>query len=440
MYKKWTNEEINYLIENFSDKTNLELAENLNRSVKSIIAKVGKLGLYEIKKRTFKVKNWEKDEIEYLIENFSDKTNLELSEMLNRSIKSICKKAFTLDLHKSAEHKSKMIGKRNKMVGRDLSYDNLVEIAKQYKTRGEFQKHDLSAYSSARSKGIINNVCSHMIKQNYSTPQLLLYEILKLLFVNEEILYNTRKIIKPYELDIYIPKYKLAFEYNGKGWHENNKNDIIKNNICRDNNIQLITIIENNRDYVTDIKNQLLNNLDIINNICCLNINENDILNIDEHELHNNIKYEILDINDIENVIKKYTKYHDFVINEPKIYQLLIKNKLLKYIKHLEKNTTEWTMDNIKLEISKHENLSDFISNSKGCYLFVKRHKLEHLLYSLKREKEVWNFEKIKTLVFENKYDTMYKLRKYKTGAYGYIIKNNLKKECRELMKIIKPD
>ena len=40
----------------------------------------------------------------------------------------------------------------------------LKKVALKYKTRGEFQKNDQNAYSSATKKGLIDEVCSHMVK------------------------------------------------------------------------------------------------------------------------------------------------------------------------------------------------------------------------------------------------------------------------------------
>ena len=43
-------------------------------------------------------------------------------------------------------------------------------------------------------------------------------DVIKSLY-SGEIVENCRNIIKPYELDIYIPKKKIAIEYNGIYWH-----------------------------------------------------------------------------------------------------------------------------------------------------------------------------------------------------------------------------
>ena len=76
--------------------------------------------------------------------------------------------------------------------------------------------------------------------------ELLLY--IKTLY-SGEILENKRNIIKPYELDIYLPKKRLAFEFNGNYWHSENvgvKNNYhyLKSHLCNKKHIRLIHIFE----------------------------------------------------------------------------------------------------------------------------------------------------------------------------------------------------
>ena len=62
-------------------------------------------------------------------------------------------------------------------------------------------------------------------------------------------IYDNRKIIKPYELDMYSEEYNFAIEYNGLYWHSNkfkNKNyHLIKTEACEEKRIQLFHIFEN---------------------------------------------------------------------------------------------------------------------------------------------------------------------------------------------------
>jgi len=73
-----------------------------------------------------------------------------------------------------------------------------------------------------------------------------------------EIITNSRTIIKPKEIDIYLPEYKLAIEYNGIYWHRpevyGDKEQWIayhlnKINMCKDKDIQLLHLWENYLDH-----------------------------------------------------------------------------------------------------------------------------------------------------------------------------------------------
>jgi len=70
--------------------------------------------------------------------------------------------------------------------------------------------------------------------------------------LSPNIISNSRSIIKPLELDIYIPNHNLGIEYNGLFWHssysidtEDKNYHLIKTKLCREKNIQLLHIFEN---------------------------------------------------------------------------------------------------------------------------------------------------------------------------------------------------
>lgn len=70
------------------------------------------------------------------------------------------------------------------------------------------------------------------------------------LIPEEEIILQTRQLIPPQEIDIYIPTLKLAFEFNGTFWHSENMGrgkyyHIEKTKQCNEKNIRLIHIFEN---------------------------------------------------------------------------------------------------------------------------------------------------------------------------------------------------
>ena len=66
---------------------------------------------------------------------------------------------------------------------------------------------------------------------------------------NDEMIENSRNIIHPMELDLYLPKLKLAVEYNGKYWHSIERGiskdyHLRKSLKCREKGIRLIHIYE----------------------------------------------------------------------------------------------------------------------------------------------------------------------------------------------------
>jgi len=89
---------------------------------------------------------------------------------------------------------------------------------------------------------------------------------------NGEIVENSRKIIKPFEIDIYIPEFKLAIEFNGLYWHSilnKEKNyHLNKFNMCDEQGIKLITIWEDDWILKRDIcESFILNQLGKSNKI-----------------------------------------------------------------------------------------------------------------------------------------------------------------------------
>jgi hypothetical protein len=76
---------------------------------------------------------------------------------------------------------------------------------------------------------------------------------------NEDIICNSRSIINPLELDIYVPSRKLAIEYNGLFWHGelcSNKNEnyhLNKSLMCEELGITLIHVFEDEWIHHPDI-------------------------------------------------------------------------------------------------------------------------------------------------------------------------------------------
>lgn len=78
----------------------------------------------------------------------------------------------------------------------------------------------------------------------------------------DEIIENSRKIISPKELDIYIPSKNLAIEFDGLHWHDENHVDknyhLTKTNMCNKKGIDLIHVFEDDWLYKKEIVKSMI--------------------------------------------------------------------------------------------------------------------------------------------------------------------------------------
>lgn len=331
---KWSKEEISYLVENYSNESNLVLSKLLNRTKTSIDNKARELKLEKNKKyisivNSNRSKNeWSKEEIDYLKNNYTKFTNKELSKKLNKTKNSIGSMAQRLELTNIDNIKK-------------YSKKYLLKESKKYRTKQEFRLSDPNLYAYAHRINYIDESTTHMITTTHSIPQLICESIFMEILKSNSI-YNDRKTIQPYELDIYFPKYKLAIEYNGKYWHELNDNTNIKKEICERKNITLLIIDENNlkrkniNNYISNIKLQIIENINLISELLNENI-EVDFINsisIDFNQIYGNL----LDIDELYDITRKYDNLKYFREDNPKLYRKLCYiGQLEEYTSHMKK-------------------------------------------------------------------------------------------------------
>lgn len=125
--------------------------------------------------------------------------------------------------------------------------------------------HEWAATCNDRTRGFGCLRCSSGIQS--SQPEKEIAEYLKTLLTDVKIETSVKSVIKPYELDIYIPEKNVAIEYNGLYWHseENGKDKNYHYNkwlACKEQGIQLIQIWED--DYKRNpelVKNMLAHKL-----------------------------------------------------------------------------------------------------------------------------------------------------------------------------------
>lgn len=387
---------------------------------------------------------WTIKEIEKLKELYSDYTNFEIAELLNKSKNSIDNKAFRLKLKKSNELLTRISKEANltriSKGGRDLTLENLKNIALKYKTRIEFKRNDDPAYNSARIKGVLDEICSHMTVLKFSTPQLILRNIMDKL-LNSKSIYNTRRIIKPYEIDVYYPEFNLAFEYQGKNWHNkpNEKNrDLIKKKLFNQKNINIIYIYEKTKDYEKDIKNQLIKHIVFINKISNSNLIKDDILNCEV----NNIYSEVYNKEELIAIAKKYNSFKEFKKREKPTYRKLYNLKLMELAaNHMKDYCKRKVLGLVKIKeiISKYDNLTDFRLNENSLYKNLKKTKRDHLIKHLRTKKQTYpefTTDIIKNVI--NKYNEKCDFIADNMKMYRYIRHNNLTYLLKKLKRCTK--
>lgn len=114
-------------------------------------------------------------------------------------------------------------------------------------------------YSTIRTRILANiNPCTNCVPLNahVSNAEKQLADYVKSI-CKTEIIENDRAILNGKELDLYLPEYKLAFEYNGLYWHNELHKaanyHLQKTEMCEKQGIQLIHIFEDEWLYKQDI-------------------------------------------------------------------------------------------------------------------------------------------------------------------------------------------
>lgn len=217
------------------------------------------------------------------IHNF---TNLDFSNTvykgMNKYVEVICKK------HGSYPVKAKHLA--NGVNCKDCSYEKATKekhltqqqfLDRAYNIFGNLYSYENTIYTkmSEEIKVFCNkhkytfNVIpgNHLYKQqrcpkcskNLSKPEEGLRKFVKKL--DKEIKFNDRRAIKPLELDVLLPKRKIAFELNGIYWH---KEDFVGKNYhrdktiaCKEKGIRLIHIFEDEWNNKSDIVKSRISNL-----------------------------------------------------------------------------------------------------------------------------------------------------------------------------------
>jgi hypothetical protein len=119
-------------------------------------------------------------------------------------------------------------------------------------------------YNRHKNKLILCTICNPLYR-GISNNELVIFEFIKE-FYKGEIIANTREIIKPYEIDIYLPDLNIGFEFNGLFWHSekfrNSEYHLKKWKISKEVDVNVYSIWEDDWILKEDIvKSFILNKI-----------------------------------------------------------------------------------------------------------------------------------------------------------------------------------
>ena len=168
--KNWTQDEIDFLKENYDILTQEEISSILNRTIKSIQKKMSYLGI----KKYIRNDNWSQDEINFLKENYSNVSNEELMNILNRTDRAIRAKAVSLNLYKDLQETLPEKLVRKILVDNNIDFSAQVNIRNfiadfvlnDYKIIIEVQGDYWHCNPNIYKNGPINDIQRKKIKQD----------------------------------------------------------------------------------------------------------------------------------------------------------------------------------------------------------------------------------------------------------------------------------
>jgi virulence-associated protein VapD len=180
-------------------------------------------------KEKIKQSNLEKYGVEHVLQNVDVKEKIKQSNLEKYGVENASQK-HNPDSFKLLENK--------KWLEKEYQVKSSVKIAE-----------ELGVGQPVVSNYIIN----HGLKSNRWTNSVSYQESEVLNFIKSiydgELILNSREILKPKEIDIYLPEKKIAIEFNGIHWHSTKYKDkfyhLNKTLECESQGIQLLQIFEN---------------------------------------------------------------------------------------------------------------------------------------------------------------------------------------------------
>lgn len=249
-----------------------------------------------------------------------------------------------------------------------------LEAASKCKTKDEFMTKYRNEYLWLRRRGMMHeiNFLERSVIKNF--PEFVIKNILTEC-IGFDVMFNTRTIIPPYELDAFIPSMKIGIEYDGHTFHKNREDkDEVKSELCRESGITLIRIKEkhkNNKNKVIDnILYEISKHIDI-----------SKIKNIDEFKKQT-IEYALVTtsgclLEDALSISKNYETSKEFRKNHKTEFELIksVDEKLLWHFEDFRKRSILISDEYILQIIKTYKTKSSFRDDHHGLYLMMQRNK-----------------------------------------------------------------
>jgi len=308
--------------------------------------------------------------IETCIEKYGGNSSACDSEIRSKqAMTSLKKYGYKYTLENKEIFKNMILSKNNSTIKK---YKNVIGIENSnYTMQCNRENHifdiDIHIFHERYNRNILLcTICNPII--NGSSKEIELKDFIKENY-SEKIIENTREIIKPYEIDLFLPKLKIGFEFNGLFWHsdkykskEYHKN---KQKYAEENGIKLYNIYEDDWNYKRNIvESNILKLLKISHTI------NNEDINIKNGKFNKNVEIFINQNSIYTNYIKRsnFLYLYDNFKNLIGLISYFDNNENIEIIDIFEKINIKIDILELITNYFKHKNI--FITLNKDWNTF----------------------------------------------------------------------
>ena len=321
--------------------------------------------------------------------------------------------------HKQTTNKEEeLVIEEFKMVHGDrYNYDKVVYVNSNNKVIITCEKHgDFKQIPSSHLRGSGCPSCKHStgekMIQNFLKKMNIKYTTQKNFYgcMNED----TNRLLP---FDLYVPEFHTCIEFDGyqhfipvERWggednlKEIQRRDNIKNQYCKDNDINLIRI-----PYT-------MSKLDIVE-LLNKSFDKNLVIEV-------NKRFKWVDVNIIER-IKDYKTREEFRLKENTLWQYCYRHKLLDEVcGHMESKRNVYSYETAKEICQQYINYTLLEKELPGLIAYIRKHKYFELVEHMDKRRVIWTDEEIMEEI--KKYRYKQDVRKLNLGLYKVLLKRDM--------------